>query len=133
MGCDLSKNQQALRNTLLPPTIFRSFGGIDMPLRCESACVWYQPAVTIEEIEKHIIEIVFEKGTVKPKNKRSNGKKVAVIGSTLSLRQQPVNKLNYAGHSGNGLAKGMKSPWSATLWVSLILNLENGGGAGGST
>ncbi len=63
---------------------FPEFTGRICPAPCESACVLgiNQPPVTIEEIEKHIIEIAFDKGFVQPKkiNMRS-GKKVAVIGS----------------------------------------------------
>src|SRR4029079_19727257 len=54
------------------------------PAPCESACVLgiNQPPVAIEEIEKHIIEIAFEKGFVKPhKPNIRTGKKVAVVGS----------------------------------------------------
>ena len=47
---------------------FPEFTGRICPAPCESSCVLgiNQPAVTIEEIEKHIIEIAFEKGLVKP-------------------------------------------------------------------
>jgi glutamate synthase (NADPH/NADH) small chain len=57
-----------------------------------------QPAITIEEVEKHIIEIAFEKNFVQPKkiNKRS-GKKVAVIGSGPAGLAAAA-QLNYAGH-----------------------------------
>ena len=57
---------------------FPEFTGRICPAPCESACVLgiNQPPVAIEEIEKHIIEIAFEKGYVKPRkpNMRS-GKK----------------------------------------------------------
>src|SRR3954470_24466173 len=45
---------------------FPEFTGRICPAPCESACVLgiNQPAVTIEEIEKHIIEIAFEQGLV---------------------------------------------------------------------
>ena len=63
---------------------FPEFTGRICPAPCETACVLgiNQPAIAIEEIEKHIIEIAFDKGFVKAKkiNKRT-GKKVAVIGS----------------------------------------------------
>ena len=79
---------------------FPEFTGRICPAPCESSCVLgiNQPAITIEEIEKHIIEIAFEKGLVvarKP-NVRS-GKKVAVVGSGpagLAVAAQ----LNHAGH-----------------------------------
>ncbi len=63
---------------------FPEFTGRICPAPCESACVLSinLPAVTIEEIEKHIIEIAFEKGYVKPRKPViRSGKKVAVIGS----------------------------------------------------
>ena len=48
---------------------FPEFTGRICPAPCEAACVLgiNQPAVVIEEIEKHIIEIAFEKGFVQPK------------------------------------------------------------------
>ena len=79
---------------------FPEFTGRICPAPCESACVLAinQPAVTIEEIEKHIIEIAFEKGLVKPRIPRiRTGKKVAVVGSGpagLAVAAQ----LNAAGH-----------------------------------
>lgn len=80
---------------------FPEFTGRICPAPCESACVLgiNNPPVTIEEIEKHIIEIAFEKGFVQPKkiNVRS-GKKVAVIGSGPS-GLAAATQLNYAGHS----------------------------------
>ncbi len=79
---------------------FPEFTGRICPAPCESACVLgiNQPAITIEEIEKHIIEIAFEKGFVQPKkiNKRS-GKKVAVVGSGPAGLAAAA-QLNYAGH-----------------------------------
>lgn len=80
---------------------FPEFTGRICPAPCESACVLgiNKPAITIEEIEKHIIEIAFEKGFVKPQIPWSRtGKKIAVIGSGpagLAVAAQ----LNYAGHS----------------------------------
>ncbi|MBL0304445.1 MAG: glutamate synthase subunit beta [Chitinophagaceae bacterium] len=80
---------------------FPEFTGRICPAPCETACVLgiNQPAITIEEIEKHIIEIAFEKGFVLPKkpNLRS-GKKVAVIGSGPAGLAAAA-QLNYAGHS----------------------------------
>src|SRR6187402_2555742 len=79
---------------------FPEFTGRICPAPCEASCVLgiNQPPVTIEEIEKHIIEIAFEKGFVKPKkpNLRS-GKKVAVIGSGPAGLAAAA-QLNYAGH-----------------------------------
>ncbi|MET0637083.1 MAG: glutamate synthase subunit beta [Chitinophagaceae bacterium] len=80
---------------------FPEFTGRICPAPCESACVLgiNQPPITIEEIEKHIIEIAFEKGLVKAKkpNLRS-GKKVAVIGSGPA-GLAAATQLNYAGHT----------------------------------
>lgn len=79
---------------------FPEFTGRICPAPCESACVLgiNQPAITIEEIEKHIIEIAFDKGFVKAKApKVRSGKKVAVIGSGPSGLAAAA-QLNYAGH-----------------------------------
>src|SRR5690606_14087964 len=79
---------------------FPEFTGRICPAPCESACVLgiNKSPVTIEEIEKHIIEIAFKKGYVKPhKSYLKTGKKVAVIGSGpagLACAAQ----LNKAGH-----------------------------------
>jgi glutamate synthase (NADPH/NADH) small chain len=63
---------------------FPEFTGRICPAPCESSCVLgiNEQPVAIEEIEKHIIEIAFEKGYVKARlpNLRT-GKKIAVIGS----------------------------------------------------
>jgi glutamate synthase (NADPH/NADH) small chain len=80
---------------------FPEFTGRICPAPCESACVLgiNQPPVAIEEIEKHIIEIAFDKGFVKPRKPNvRTGKKVAVVGSGpagLAVAAQ----LNYAGHA----------------------------------
>lgn len=79
---------------------FPEFTGRICPAPCESACVLgiNQPPVTIEEIEKHIIEIAFEKGFVTPKKPHvRTGKKVAVIGSGPA-GMAAAAQLNYAGH-----------------------------------
>lgn len=79
---------------------FPEFTGRICPAPCETACVLgiNQPAVTIEEIEKHIIEIAYEKGFVKPNApKMRTGKKVAVIGSGPA-GMAAAAQLNYAGH-----------------------------------
>lgn len=80
---------------------FPEFTGRICPAPCESACVLgiNQPPVAIEEIEKHIIEIAFDKGFVKPRkpNMRS-GKKVAVVGSGPAGLAAAA-QLNYAGHT----------------------------------
>lgn len=80
---------------------FPEFTGRICPAPCETACVLgiHQPAVTIEEIEKHITEIAFEQQLIQPvKPLQRTGKKVAVIGSGpagLAVAAQ----LNTAGHS----------------------------------
>lgn len=79
---------------------FPEFTGRLCPAPCEEACVLSinEPAVTIEEIEKQIIERAFSEGwvlPVRPENRTM--KKVAVIGSGpagLAAAQQ----LNRAGH-----------------------------------
>jgi glutamate synthase (NADPH) small chain len=80
---------------------FPEFTGRICPAPCESSCVLgiNQPPVAIEEIEKHIIEIAFDKGFVKPQrpNMRS-GKKVAVVGSGPA-GMAAAAQLNYAGHT----------------------------------
>jgi glutamate synthase (NADPH) small chain len=79
---------------------FPEFTGRICPAPCETSCVLgiNQPAITIEEIEKHIIEIAFENGYVNPKipNVRT-GKKVAVIGSGPA-GLAAATQLNTAGH-----------------------------------
>lgn len=80
---------------------FPEFTGRICPAPCETACVLgiNQPAIAIEEIEKHIIEIAFDKGFVQPKkiNKRT-GKKIAVVGSGPAGLAAAA-QLNYAGHT----------------------------------
>jgi len=63
---------------------FPEFTGRICPAPCESACVLgiNRPPVAIEEIEKHIIEIAFQKGYVQPSAPLlKTGKTVAVVGS----------------------------------------------------
>jgi glutamate synthase (NADPH/NADH) small chain len=79
---------------------FPEFTGRICPAPCESACVLgiNQPPVAIEEIEKHIIEIAFERGLVQSqKYITRTGKKVAVIGSGPAGLAAAV-QLNAAGH-----------------------------------
>ncbi len=79
---------------------FPEFTGRICPAPCESACVLgiNKPPVAIEEIEKHIIEIAFEKGIIKPiVPAYRTGKKVAIVGSGpagLAVAAQ----LNTVGH-----------------------------------
>ncbi len=79
---------------------FPEFTGRICPAPCESSCVLgiNQPPVNIEEIEKHIIEIAFEKGYVKANVPHvRTGKKVAVIGSGPAGLAAAA-QLNQAGH-----------------------------------
>lgn len=79
---------------------FPEFTGRLCPAPCEEACVLgiNEDPVTIENIEKNIVETAFKKGWIKPQPpKVRTGKKVAVIGSGpsgLAAAQQ----LNRAGH-----------------------------------
>ena len=79
---------------------FPEFTGRICPAPCESACVLgiNQPAITIEEIEKHIIEIAFENGYIQPRIPAiRTGKKVAVVGSGPA-GMAAAAQLNSAGH-----------------------------------
>jgi glutamate synthase (NADPH) small chain len=80
---------------------FPEFTGRICPAPCESSCVLgiNQPPVTIEEIERHIIEIAFEKGFVKANYPAlRTGKKVAVVGSGPA-GLAAADQLNAAGHA----------------------------------
>lgn len=94
------KEYKEAYDILVSTNNFPEFTGRICPAPCESACVLgiNQPPVAIEEIEKHIIEIAFEKGFVSKKapNIRT-GKKVAVVGSGPSGLAAAA-QLNYAGH-----------------------------------
>jgi glutamate synthase (NADPH/NADH) small chain len=80
---------------------FPEFTGRICPAPCETACVLgiNQPAITIENIEKNIVEHAYKNGLVTPKiPKKRSGQKVAVIGggpAGLAAAEQ----LNSAGHS----------------------------------
>lgn len=80
---------------------FPEFTGRLCPAPCEEACVLgiNEPPVTIEQIEKEIVERAFAEGWIKPEPpEKRTGKKVAVIGSGpagLAAAQQ----LNRAGHT----------------------------------
>jgi glutamate synthase (NADPH/NADH) small chain len=79
---------------------FPEFTGRICPAPCEASCVLgiNKPPVTIEYIEKSIIEAAFEKGLVKPeKPLKRTGKKVAVIGSGPAGLAAAA-QLNKAGH-----------------------------------
>ncbi|MBY0347918.1 MAG: glutamate synthase subunit beta [Hydrotalea flava] len=94
-------NWKEAYDILISTNNFPEFTGRICPAPCESACVLgiNQPAVTIEEIEKHIIEIAFDKGFVQPQKPNVyTGKKVAVIGSGPAGLAAAA-QLNYAGHA----------------------------------
>ncbi|MBM3402650.1 MAG: glutamate synthase subunit beta [Bacteroidetes bacterium] len=79
---------------------FPEFTGRICPAPCEAACVLgiNKPPVAIEEIERHIIEIAYSKGYVKPITPiLRTGKKVAVIGSGPAGLAAAA-QLNKAGH-----------------------------------
>jgi glutamate synthase (NADPH) small chain len=79
---------------------FPEFTGRICPAPCEAACVLgiNEPAVTIKQIEKGIVERGWEEGLIHPEPPKSrSGKKIAVVGSGptgLAAAQQ----LNRAGH-----------------------------------
>ena len=79
---------------------FPEFTGRICPAPCEAACVLgiNEPAVTIKQIEKSIVERGWQEGMIRPEPpKFRSGKKVAIVGSGpagLAAAQQ----LNRAGH-----------------------------------
>jgi glutamate synthase (NADPH) small chain len=80
---------------------FPEFTGRICPAPCEAACVLgiNRPPVAIEEIEKHIIEIAYQKGLVKPDAPiLRSGKSVAVVGSGPAGLAAAA-QLNKAGHT----------------------------------
>ncbi len=94
------KNWKEAYSILSSTNNFPEFTGRICPAPCETACVLgiNQPAVTIEEIEKHIIEIAFEQGLVQPHAPVSrSGRKVAVVGSGPAGLAAAA-QLNAAGH-----------------------------------
>jgi glutamate synthase (NADPH/NADH) small chain len=79
---------------------FPEFTGRICPAPCEASCVLgiNKPAITIEYIEKSIIEVAFSQWLVKPRIPASrSGKKIAVIGSGPAGLAAAA-QLNYAGH-----------------------------------
>jgi glutamate synthase (NADPH) small chain len=94
-------NYKEAYEILISTNNFPEFTGRICPAPCESSCVLgiNQPPVAIEEIEKHIIEIAFSNGYVKPQKPNfSTGKKVAIIGSGPAGLAAAA-QLNYAGHT----------------------------------
>lgn len=95
------KNWEEAYEILSSTNNFPEFTGRICPAPCESSCVLgiNQPPVTIEEIEKHIIEIAFEKGLVKARIPSvRTGKKIAIIGSGPA-GMAAATQLNSAGHT----------------------------------
>ncbi|MEX0812571.1 MAG: glutamate synthase subunit beta [Chitinophagales bacterium] len=80
---------------------FPEFTGRICPAPCESACVLAinKPAITIEMIEKSIIEMAFKNSWVKPRPpKKRSDKTVAVVGSGPA-GLAAADQLNKAGHT----------------------------------
>ncbi len=107
-GCPLGKfndavyaQDWALAYEILSSTNnFPEFTGRICPAPCESSCVLgiNKPPVTIEAIERFIIETAYEKGLVQANlPKYRTGKKVAVIGSGPAGLAAAA-QLNKAGH-----------------------------------
>ncbi len=91
---------QLASTILLSTNNFPEFTGRICPAPCESACVLgiNKSPVSIEEIEKHIIETAFAKGYIKAEPPLiRTGKKVAVIGSGPAGLAAAA-QLNKAGH-----------------------------------
>ena len=87
-------------NILISTNNFPEFTGRICPAPCESACVLgiNKSPVAIEEIEKHIIEIAYKKGYVKPEKVfAKTGKSIAVVGSGPAGLAAAA-QLNKAGH-----------------------------------
>jgi len=86
---------------LISTNNFPEFTGRICPAPCEASCVLgiNKPAVTIEYIEKSIIEKAFEDGYALPRKPsvRTN-KKIAIIGSGPAGLAAAA-QLNYAGHT----------------------------------
>ncbi|WMJ71746.1 glutamate synthase subunit beta [Cytophagaceae bacterium ABcell3] len=93
-------NWEEAIQVLLSTNNFPEFTGRICPAPCEAACVLgiNKPPVTIEEIEKNIVETAFKKGLIKPVVPSvRTGKKVAVVGSGPSGLAAAA-QLNKAGH-----------------------------------
>lgn len=91
---------QLASTILLSTNNFPEFTGRICPAPCESACVLgiNKSPISIEEIEKHIIETAFKKGYIKAEPPLiRTGKKVAVIGSGPAGLAAAA-QLNKAGH-----------------------------------
>ncbi len=96
-----NKDWQEAYDILSSTNNFPEFTGRICPAPCESSCVLgiNRPPVAIEEIEKHIIEIAFEKGFVQAHQPNiRTGKKVAIVGSGPAGLAAAA-QLNSVGHS----------------------------------
>lgn len=86
---------------LIKTNNFPEFTGRVCPAPCEGSCTlgMHDPAVTIKNIEYHIIDTMFERDMVKPrKPKLSTNKRAAVIGSGPA-GLACADMLNQMGHS----------------------------------
>ena len=121
------KAWQEAYDILVSTNNFPEFTGRICPAPCETSCVLgiNQPAITIEEIEKHIIEIAFDKGFVKAKQPNiRTGKKIAVVGSGPAGLAAAA-QLNYAGHTLLFLKEMMRRVVCCGM-VFPILSWKNG-------
>jgi glutamate synthase (NADPH/NADH) small chain len=94
------KNWELAYEILISTNNFPEFTGRICPAPCEASCVLgiNQPPITIEEIEKNIIETAFKRGLVKPQvPKFRTGKKIAIVGSGPAGLAAAA-QLNKAGH-----------------------------------
>ncbi len=93
-------NWRLAYDILITTNNFPEFTGRICPAPCEASCVLgiNKPAVTIEYIEKSVIEKAFEDGYVLPRKPSvRTGRKVAIIGSGPA-GLAAASQLNYAGH-----------------------------------
>lgn len=94
------QNWQLAFELLSSTNNFPEFTGRICPAPCEAACVLgiNKPPVSIEYIEKSIVEKAFENGWVVPKNPaKRTGKSVAIVGSGPAGLAAAA-QLNKAGH-----------------------------------
>jgi glutamate synthase (NADPH/NADH) small chain len=94
-------NWKLAYDILISTNNFPEFTGRICPAPCEASCVLgiNKPPVTIEYIEKSIIEKAFAEGFVTPRIPAvRTGKKVAIVGSGPAGLAAAA-QLNYAGHS----------------------------------
>lgn len=94
------KNWEEAYQILSSTNNFPEFTGRICPAPCEASCVLgiNKPAIAIEEIEKHIIEIAFEKGYVKAYEPLiKTEKKIAIVGSGPA-GMAAAAQLNKVGH-----------------------------------